>query len=123
MSRGLQRERAVRDWLQARDWIVIRAAGSLGDFDLIALKSCHTPLIIEVKSTHRGPFHSFGPQERATLKQVAEWAGAIPVLAWWPPHGKLTWIYEDDWPPAAAPLRGSERVLLFADDTAERSPP
>jgi Holliday junction resolvase len=100
VSRGLQRERAVRDWLRDRDWIVVRAAGSLGDFDLIALKDGQTPLVIEVKSTTRGPFHSFGPQDRATLKQVAEWAGAIPVLAWWPSHGKLHWFYEDDWPRA-----------------------
>lgn len=98
MSRGLQRERAVRDWLQARDWIVVRAAGSLGDFDLLAVKAGETTRLIEVKSTARGPYHGFGPADRATLKQLAEWAGGGAWLCWWPPRGQLRWIHSSEWP-------------------------
>jgi hypothetical protein len=28
----------------------------------------------------------------------AERAGATAVLAYWPPRGKLRFIYEEDWP-------------------------
>lgn len=98
MTRGSQRERAVRLYLEDRDYAVIRAAGSLGCADLVALKAGSATLVIEVKSTHRGPFHSFGPADRADLLAYAERAGATAVLAWWAPHGKLTWLYAEDWP-------------------------
>lgn len=88
--------------LQSRDWWVARAAGSLGDADLVALKAGHRPLLIEVKATHRGPFHAFGPKARADLLFAAELAGADAVVAWWPPHGKLRLISSDEWPPAKA---------------------
>ena len=97
MSRGLQRERAVRDWLRDRDWVVTRAAGSLGDYDLHASKQGHTRLV-EVKSTHRGPYHGFSPADRRRISFLAELAGATAWLAWWPPHGQLHWIAETEWP-------------------------
>lgn len=98
MSRGIQRERAVRLHLEERDYVVVRAAGSLGCADLVAMKAGSATLICEVKSTHRGPFHSFGPADRADILAYAERAGATAVLAYWPPHGKLQFIYEQDWP-------------------------
>ncbi len=98
MSRGHQRERQVRDWLTERDWIVIRAAGSLGCVDLVALKAGATPRLIEVKSTAGGPYERFGPADRAELSVNAEWAGAEAWLAWWPPRGVLHWIAEPEWP-------------------------
>jgi Holliday junction resolvase len=102
MSRGHDRERRVRAWLEARDWFVCRAAGSLGDVDLVALRDGYTPLLIEVKSTAGGPYEHFGPADRACLLKAAELAGANATLAWWPPRGQLRWIPSDEWPAAKA---------------------
>jgi Holliday junction resolvase len=106
MSRGHDRERAVKAILEQGDWFVTRAAGSFGDADLVALKAGRTPLLIEVKSssTQRGPFADFGPQSRAELLLAARIAGARAVLCWWPPRGTRHWLYEDqgDWPPTPA---------------------
>ncbi len=105
MSRGHDRERAVQDRLEEDDWVVTRAAGSLGIYDLMAMKAGKRNRLVEVKSTHRGPFHSFGPKARADILFHAELAGAEAYLAWWPPRGILTWLHSDSWPKsrAAAP--------------------
>lgn len=100
MSRGHDRERAVRRLLETDGWWVTRAAGSLGDADIVALKHPFPPRLIEVKSTHRGPFHGFGPGDRARLALAARKAGAEAWLVWWPPRAKPTWIHEADWPDA-----------------------
>jgi len=98
MNNGIRRERQVRDHLTSDDWIVIRAAGSLGFCDLVALKHGHLTRMIEVKATHRGPYHGFGPADRNNLKTVSAQAGALAQLAWWPPRGKLRWIDSSEWP-------------------------
>lgn len=98
MSRGHNRERAVKVLLQAEDWWVARAAGSLGDADLIALKDGKRPRLIEVKSTAGGPYEHFRPADREQLKLAARIAGADAVLAWWPPRGQLKWIWPEEWP-------------------------
>jgi Holliday junction resolvase len=98
MSRGHDRERAVKARLQEDDWVVIRAAGSLGGIDLVALKPGHRPLLVEVKSTVNGPFDHFRPEERMALLLAADMAGGQAVLAWWPPRGKLRWFPPDEWP-------------------------
>ena len=102
MSRGHDRERAVRDRLTYDDWVVIRAAGSLGVCDLVALKTGHVPRLVEVKSTAGGPYERFGPVDRADLALRALWAGAEAWLAWWPPRGQLRWIRSDEWPRSSA---------------------
>ena len=98
MSRGHARERAVKVLLQAEDWWVARAAGSLGDADLVALKDGKRPRLIEVKSTAGGPYEHFRPADRAQLKLAARIAGADAVLAWWPPRGQLHWLWPEEWP-------------------------
>ena len=98
MSRGHDRERAVRRLLEDDDWFVARAAGSLGDVDLVALRAGSRPRLIEVKSTAAGPYHGFGPKDRTDLLFAARLAGAEAVLCWWPPRGKPMWIGSDDWP-------------------------
>jgi Holliday junction resolvase len=100
MSRGHDRERKVKALLEADDWVVTRAAGSLGDADLIALKDNHRPRMIEVKSTAGGPYERFGPKDRADLLFAARLAGAQALLYWWPPRGKLRVIWPDEWPEA-----------------------
>lgn len=97
-SRGIARERKVRDWLQERDWWVCRAAGSLGDADLVALKAGNRPRMIEVKSSAQGPYEHFRPADRKALAFAAEMAGADAYLAWWPPRGQLHWIPAHEWP-------------------------
>jgi Holliday junction resolvase len=100
MSRGIQRERQVRRILEGEDWWVSRAAGSLGDADLVALRHMSRPRLIEVKSTAAGPYHSFGPRDRARLRAAAEIAGADAWLCWWPPRGRPQWIASHEWPVA-----------------------
>lgn len=100
MSRGHDRERAVRRLLEGEDWWVCRAAGSLGDADLVALKPGRRPLLVEVKSTAAGPYHSFGPKDRADLRWAGALAGADVTLCWWPPRGKPKWLPASEWPEA-----------------------
>jgi hypothetical protein len=113
--RGHDRERDVKDLLQERGWIVIRAAGSMGDVDLVAVGKgllwhpseprpgvrlqldVVTVLLIESKSTI-GPYSHFGPKQRAELLWAAARCGAEPWLSWWPAHGDLRWIPGADWP-------------------------
>lgn len=97
-ARGAQRERAVRDRLTADGWLVVRASGSLGCADLVALRGGSRPLLIEVKSTAGGPFERFGPAERERLSLAARQAGADAWLAHWPPRGALRWVPEPAWP-------------------------
>lgn len=98
MSRGHDRERAVRRLLEDQDYFVARAAGSLGDADLVALRAGSRSLLVEVKSTVAGPYHSFSPKDRIDLLFAAKLAGADAVLCWWPPHGKPMWIPPEQWP-------------------------
>jgi Holliday junction resolvase len=98
--RGFARERQVKELLEGEDWFVTRAAGSLGDADLVALKEGRRPRLIEVKSTAAGPFHSFGPKDRADLLFAASVAGADAELCWWPPRGKPRWFGVSEWPMA-----------------------
>jgi Holliday junction resolvase len=103
MSRGHDRERAVRRLLDQDGWWTTRAAGSLGDADVVAMKAGFPPRLVEVKSTAGGPFERFGPQDRATLAAAARRAGAEAWLVWWPPNRRPnipTWLHETDWPPA-----------------------
>lgn len=112
MSRGIQRERAVRAWYMERDWLAFRAPASLGVADVIAIRGVRHGLdallgskatisqveLVEVKSTAGGPYERFGPKARAKLSLAAEMAGARALLAWWPPRGVLRFIPEQEWP-------------------------
>lgn len=98
MSRGHDRERAVRKLLTGEGWLAFRAPASLGVADVIALKAGERSRLVEVKSTAQGPYEHFGPADRAELADAARVAGADALLAYWPPRGKLTWIPESSWP-------------------------
>lgn len=100
MSRGIQRERQVRRLLEEQGYWTCRAAGSFGDADVVALKDGQPPLLVEVKSTTAGPFHSFGPAQRAELIAAARQCGGIAQLCWWPPRQRPRWYAEWQWPAA-----------------------
>jgi Holliday junction resolvase len=97
-SRGHNRERLVRKLLEQSGWVVIRAAGSLGPVDLVALKLGHRPMLIEVKSTSGSIYERFGPSERAALIELAARADAAAVLAYWPLGAQLRLIDSNAWP-------------------------
>ena len=99
-ARGIERERRVAFSLRADGWTVVRAAGSLGVADLVAGKDGRT-MLVEVKSTARGPFEHFPPADRIALLEAAHAAGWEPWLCWWPPRGEQTWIEAEKWPEIA----------------------
>lgn len=102
--RGADRERQVADLLARRGWVCIRSAGSHGPVDVIAARDGQM-LLVQVKSTRRGPFAGFGPGERTELLAAAERAGGRAVLAWWPPDRRgVRWIPPEAWPSAAPQL-------------------
>jgi Holliday junction resolvase len=47
--RGDSFERRVRSELEEDGWLVVRSAGSLGSFDLMAMRAGDEPLLIQVK--------------------------------------------------------------------------
>lgn len=80
--RGANFERRVRAHLEAEGWLVVRAAGSRGCFDLVALRpngrgGCQVSL---VQCKVRGA-RDFAPEDQAALRRIAEDAGATAWLA------------------------------------------
>jgi Holliday junction resolvase len=70
-------ERQTREALRAHGWIVVRAAGSHGIADLVALRAGNTPLLVSCKTNGK-----IGPQERTELVETAQRAGARPICAY-----------------------------------------
>lgn len=105
---GHNRERQIKALLEGEGWFVIRAPGSLGFADLVALKRGQTPRMIEVKGTAAGPFSGFGPSDRSSLSKAAKKAGAAAELAYWPARKSLKWIAEADWPRIATNKEDTE---------------
>lgn len=99
--RGIDRERKLRDLLELDGYWTIRAAGSLGDVDVVAMRAGAAPLFIEVKSTSGGPYERFGPAKREALRLAATCAGAEAWLVWWPPRSTPQWIPATAWPATA----------------------
>lgn len=75
-QRGDYLERQTRAALEVCGWIVVRAAGSLGVADLVALRAGNRPLLVSCKL---GP--SIPPAERADLVDACAIAGARPIMA------------------------------------------
>jgi Holliday junction resolvase len=108
--RGHDRERAVRDLLERDGWLVVRAAGSLGTCDLVAVPTrtgarhpAHGAdgealLLVEVKSTAGGPYEHFTPARRRELADLAHQVWGEAWLAWWAPRRPLQWISSERWP-------------------------
>lgn len=102
-AKGATKERQSRKLYEEAGWIVIRAAGSLGPIDFVALKRGERPRLIQVKASS-SPWMNFRPAERAELLAVAKLAGATPELAWWGPRARTHILFDEaEWPhPIAA---------------------
>jgi Holliday junction resolvase len=80
-QRGDYFERQTRDALRAHGWVVVRAAGSLGPADIVALRGDKKPLLVSCKVTRRDERPRISPAERLALVEAAEQAGARALLA------------------------------------------
>jgi Holliday junction resolvase len=69
-------ERQTREALRAHGWFVVRAAGSHGLADLVALRAGNTPLVVSCKVSGQIP-----RAERLAFVEAARGAGARPLLA------------------------------------------
>lgn len=81
--RGDYFERQTRDALNAYGWLVVRAAGSMGPCDLVALRAGKA-LLVSCKIKPR-----LDPGERADLMAAATVAGGRPLLAY---RSKPGWV-------------------------------
>ena len=97
-SLGTRREHQVISLLVADGWVCLRAAGSHGPADVVALKRGAPPRCVQVKSDQSGPYKNFGPGERIALVRFAYQAGAEAWLVWWPPRRPCAWIHAAAWP-------------------------
>jgi Holliday junction resolvase len=70
-------EYQTRDDMTKRGWFVVRAAGSKGPCDLVALHHGRRPLLISCKSDGK-----INPDQRRTLIVTARLAGGLPMLAY-----------------------------------------
>ena len=75
-DRGDYLERQTKAALSELGWVVVRAAGSFGAADLVALRWDKRPLLISCKISGTVP-----PGERAAIREAAYAAGARPLLA------------------------------------------
>jgi Holliday junction resolvase len=81
-DRGDYLERQTRAALAQYGWVVVRAGGSLGPADLVALRDGSAPLLVQCKILGAGRrYPRIDPHERLALWNTAEIAGARPVIA------------------------------------------
>lgn len=81
-ARGDYLEHQTRDALARYGWFVVRAGGSLGAADLVALRAGKRPLLVQCKLLGKGrKFPRVDPGERNALWEAAESAGARPIIA------------------------------------------
>lgn len=98
MKDGAKRERQVKKLLEDEGWYVVKAGGSLGCADLVALKANHAPRLLQVKGDERSPWTHMGPEARLQLRVTARAAGADAEVVWWPSRKQPVWIPSSDWP-------------------------
>lgn len=85
---GRVKEWRTRDLLVEAGYYVVRAAGSKGKVDLVALRLGEPPLLVQCKINGK-----LGPAEWNELYEVAQRTGGTPVLATTPPRKPITfWL-------------------------------
>jgi Holliday junction resolvase len=83
-QRGIRREQQVMEQLRAEGYLVMRAPGSHGQPDVVAVKP-HQVLAIQVKTGNAQLGHAWWNE----LYAVALRAGAVPIVADFPKRGAL----------------------------------
>lgn len=115
-QRGDYREKAAKEFLEVRGWMVWQSRGSHGFADLIALYAGHAPLLIQVKSGNAALTH----YEWNGLLRAAQIAGAIPLYVYvtrrgvdwaWRQITDLHRVYSRAWP--SVPYGFPERLDKF----------
>jgi Holliday junction resolvase len=94
---GRARERKVAEHLRRQGWVVVKGT-SFGVCDLAAMRKGDVPMLVEVKANAGSPYMNFRSPERCGLALEAELAGALAVLAHWPPRKPLRLIPSSEWP-------------------------
>jgi Holliday junction resolvase len=113
--RGIERERALREFLVELGWMSMRAAGSLGPVDVLAIagaaavypQAMHSllgsppqgeVLLVQCKSTS-SPYANFGPSSRRQLVDLAVDIGGAAWIAHKPKGAtSWAWIHSSGWP-------------------------
>lgn len=85
-GRGATLERRLKKKLEKEGFWVIRAAGSKGVADLVAIKNSQ-PYLIQVKSGRCGRI------DMIRLQEVAEKCGAFAFIAIWKKTPKKHWVF------------------------------
>lgn len=81
-ERGDYLERQTARALRQYGWIVVRAGGSLGCADLVAIRVGKKALLIQCKVLGKGrEMPRVDPAERAALYEAAQQAGARAIIA------------------------------------------
>lgn len=81
-ARGDYLEHQTRDALAQYGWFIIRAGGSLGCADLVALRVGKMPLLVQCKVLGKGrTMPRVDPGERAALYDAAQASGARAIIA------------------------------------------
>lgn len=81
---GYEAERKVRELLRVDGYYTMRAAGSKGEVDVLALKPGEL-LFVQVKRNGLLPLREWN-----ALYEIATWANAIPLLATVAPRKSVT---------------------------------
>jgi hypothetical protein len=109
-QRGNDRDVRVRKVLEELGYTVGSRRHVPGAGDLLGVRPTALVdvdvVLVEVKSTAGGPWEHFSPAERLELAEAARDAGGTGYVAWWPPHGCLSWfevLSRDPGKPCGAP--------------------
>ena len=92
-EKGSRNERKVRDYLRALGYHVVKAGGSLGMWDLVAIDDsanciaeAESPLVVQVKSNRKPSAKEMNNMRKSTVK-------ASKVLAIVYDRKGIEWIY------------------------------
>lgn len=97
VDRGHARERKWMHRLEEEGRFACRPRWAL--VDVLSMKVGEPTYFDEVKTDVGNPYANFKPARRQALCALAERAGAVPRLIWWPPRARQPQILmADDWP-------------------------
>ena len=98
-ARGRTAEIRLMAELAGSGWLCGSRRHLAGPGDVLAVRSDRMPMLIEVKTTAKGPWERFGPKDRNRLRSASAAVGAEPVVAWKPPRARAwKYIRLHEWP-------------------------